>query len=72
MTTYTAVVRSPSGFSTEKKKRGADVLDATALTALDDLTAGATASDVLDILSANQHRAHVVTASGIGKASSGN
>jgi hypothetical protein len=68
--TFTAVVREPSGFSTEKKKRGADALDATALTALGALTTGATASDVLDILSANQKRAHVVAAGQIGKATS--
>ena len=45
--TFTAVVLcEPSGFSTEKKKRGADALDATstALTALGALTTGATAN----------------------------
>ena len=65
--TFTAVVRPASGFSTEKKKRGADALDATAITALGALTTANDASDVLDILSANQKRAHVVAAGQIGK-----
>ena len=68
--TFSAVVRPASGFSTEKKNRGADALDATALAALAALTTGATAADVLDLLSANQKRAHVVAAGQIGKASS--
>ena len=68
--TFSAVVRPATGFSTEKKKRGSDALDATALSDLAALTTGATAADVLDILSANQKRAHVVAAGQIGKASS--
>ena len=68
--TFSAVVRPATGFSTEKKKRGSDVLDATALTALAGLTSGATAADVLDLLSANQKRAHVVAPGQIGKATS--
>ena len=68
--TFTAVVRPASGFSLEKSNRGADLLDATARTALGALGAAATASDVLDILSANQKRAHVVAANRIGKAQS--
>ena len=68
--TFNAVVRPASGFSTEKKKRGADALDATAVAALGALTTANDASDVLDILSANQKRAHVVAANQIGKASS--
>ena len=68
--TFTAVVRPASGFSTEKKKGGADSLDATAVTALGSLTTANDASDVLDILSANQKRAHVVADGQIGKATS--
>ena len=68
--TFAAVVRPATGFSTEKKNRGADALDATALSALAALTTGADASDVLDILSANQKRVHVVDNGQIGKASS--
>ena len=68
--TFSAVVRPASGFSTEKKKRGSDLLDATAVTALGNLTTASSAADVLDILSANQKRAHVVAAGQIGKASS--
>lgn len=68
--TFTAVVRPGTGFSTEKKKRGADALDATAVSALAALTTANDASDVLDILSANQKRAHVVAPGQIGKASS--
>ena len=67
---FPAVVRPATGFSTEKKKRGSDALDATALSDLAALTTGATAADVLDLLSANQKRAHVVAAGQIGKASS--
>ena len=67
---FTAVVRPSTVFSTEKKKGGAYALDGTALVALAGLTTGATASDVLDILSANQKRAHVVTDGQIGKATS--
>ena len=68
--TFSAVVRPATGFSTEKKKRGSDLLDATCLTALAGLDGTATAADVLDLLSANQKRAHVVAAGQIGKASS--
>jgi hypothetical protein len=69
-TTSSATVRPSTVFSTEKKKGGAYVLDATCLTALGALGATATASDALDLLSANQKRAHVVSANQIGKASS--
>lgn len=68
--TFSAVVRPASGFSTEKKKRGSDALDATAVLALAALTTANDASDVLDILSANQKRSHVVAANQLGKASS--
>jgi len=68
--TFTAVVRPASGFSLEKANRGSDLLDATAVTALGLLTTASDVSAVLDILSANQERAHVVAAGQIGKASS--
>ena len=68
--TFTAVVRPASGFSLEKSNRGSDLLDATAVAALAALDITGTAADVLDILSANQKRAHVVAANQLGKASS--
>ena len=69
-TTSTATVRPSTVFSTEKKKGGGYVLDATCRTALGALGATATASDALDLLSANQRRAHVVGANQIGTATS--
>lgn len=68
--TFNAVVRPASGFSTEKKKGGSDLLDADAVTALKALDATNTASDVLDILSANQKRGRAVSANTIGRATS--
>ena len=67
---FTATVRPASGFSTEKKKRGSDLLDATAVAALAAVTTATTTAEVLDLLSANSKRAHVVAAGQIGKASS--
>lgn len=67
---FTAVVRPATGLSTEKKKRGSDLLDATCLFALAALGADATSADVLDLLSANSKRAHVVAAGQIGYATS--
>ena len=69
-TTSTATVRPSTVFSTEKKKGGAYVLDATCRTALGALGSTATASDALDLLSANQRRAHAVGANQIGFATS--
>lgn len=69
-TTSTATVRPATVFSTEKKKGGAYVLDATCRTALGALGATATTSNVLDLLSANQRRAHAVGANQIGFATS--
>jgi len=68
-TTHTVTVREPSVFSTEKKKGGAYVLTSDAVTALGAVTTSSTVSDVLDILSQVVHDSHVVSASGIGKAS---
>ena len=68
--TFTTVVRPATVFSLEKKLGGAYVLDATADAALAALTTSSTVSDVLDILSENVKRGHVVAANQIGKASS--
>ena len=68
--TFTATVRPASTFSTEKKKGGSYILDATCRTALGALGATATTSQALDLLSANQKRAHVVAANQIGFATS--
>ena len=67
---FTATVSPASTFSTEKKKGGAYILDATCRTALAALGSTSTTSDALDLLSANQKRAHVVAANQIGLATS--
>ena len=56
-------------FSTEKKKGGAYALTSAAVTALGAVTTSSTVSDVLDILSEVVKDSHVVTSTGIGKAS---
>ena len=68
--TFDAVVRPASTFSTEKKKGGSYALGASAVTALGELTASSTVSDVLDILSTVTKDGHVVDAGQIGKATS--
>ena len=66
---FSANVKASSVFSLEKKLGGAYTIDATADAALAALTTANTVSDVLDILSENVKRGHVVSATGIGKAS---
>ena len=57
-------------WSTEKKKGGAYVLTADAVTALTAVTTATTISEVLDILSTVVKESHVVAETSIGKASS--
>lgn len=68
--TFTASVKQPSVFSTEKKKGGNYNLTAGAVTVLAGLTTSNTVSDVLDVLSTVVEDSHPVSASVTGKAES--
>ena len=68
--TFTAVVRPPSTFSTERKKGGSYKLDATAVAALGALTTASTVSDVLAICSQVTKDLHEVAPNQIGFATS--
>ena len=67
---FTATVRPATTFSTERKKGGAYVLTAAAVTALSAVTTATTVSDVLAVLSTVTKDSHVVGANSIGKATS--
>ena len=67
--TFTTVVRPASIFSTEKKKCGSTIIDATANTALENINTSSTINDVLDILSALVARGRAVDSDTIGRAS---
>ena len=68
--TFTAVVRPPSTFSTERKKGGSYPLTAAAVTALGAVTTASTVNDVLAILSQVTHDQHEVAPNQIGFATS--